>query len=62
MSVALWDATSNRAKDLFPGNADGAVSIQLIEPTVQLLMLCVRLRNSLGRRGETVPELLDDSV
>src|SRR5439155_7882897 len=54
-------ATANAAKYLFPGNPDRAVAIQLIEPAVQLVTLCVRQWDGLRRRGETVPELLQEA-
>src|SRR3989442_3594202 len=57
---ALWGASANPAKYIFPGDADGAVSIQLIKPTIQLLTLCVRQPDRLRRRSVTLPEFLPE--
>ena len=54
-------ATANPLQNIFPGNPRGAVSFQLIEPSIEFFALRVRQRDRLRRRGETLPELLKEA-
>ena len=47
-------------KHIFPGNAARAFLIQLVEPSIQFLTLGSCQGDRLGRRRETLPELLQE--
>src|ERR1700694_120843 len=56
--AALHPATTDSPINLFPRNADRALSIELIQPTVKFFPLRLRQRHSIWIRRKAVPELL----
>ena len=46
--------------NLFPWNANRALPIKLIQPTVKFFSLRLRQRYRIGARGKAVPQLLQE--
>jgi len=55
--MGVTAAASDVTKDLFPGNADRPLAIQIVKPPVQLLSLDVCQRDPFRSRAKTLPQL-----
>jgi hypothetical protein len=53
-------AIAKPVKYFFPRNADRTVSIQIVEPLIQLVALCARERDRLRPLREAFPDLLQE--
>jgi hypothetical protein len=56
--AASTTTAANSAKNLIPGYADRSLAFQIVEAPVEFCTLRSGKRNRLGRRPNTVPQLL----
>src|SRR5258708_6182364 len=54
-------AAADSAEDLVPGDANRALSFQIVQAPVELLALSFGERDCLGRGSQAVPELLEQT-